>query len=182
MARKDKDLQVVVAERAAELGQNVEPRDVRIDRLEGDPVPGVEVFRGIYQFRDMRGAVTGIVVGGEIETRPYAAVRRVLARWVEEDGALPRPETVAEVTGYLLAGAGPHQVVLTEDDADEVVKEPEQRALVTLPEAVEVDGEPGVTYWWLLRNQVSRVKLYLVDDGADVEVEQERISDVLGGG
>lgn len=150
----EQSVREAVASRATAFGHSPTPEEVRLEWLPEGTVPGIEVFRARYRAGESRGAITGIVADGEPpNTYPNDALVTVWQRWIAEHGHLPDGPTTAEVSAFLLGGAGPHEIVV--DD--------------THPAPSVVEGpEPGVVFWWRQRNGLAETTLRLDSGMIDI--------------
>jgi len=172
----DEELLAAIVDRAEQLGAEIDAEGVRLTALPTDTVPGMRVFRGIYTYRDMRDAVTGIVTdAGEIVAFPIDALERAFAAWLEA-GGLPDADTVADVVAFVIGGAGPHEVVHSTDDARRIAGEDADVVVPPRPH----DGDPGVVFWGESRGSGSEEVTAYLDDEEFLEVERRPIDDVRG--
>jgi hypothetical protein len=177
MRPSDEVLRAAVAERAGEMGQDVSPTEVQVAWMDEDPAPGVSAFIARYRWADSRAAITGIVVDGEVNTRPRDAVAAVFGRW-EAEGGFPDPDRVADVVAFLLGSAGPQFVVHGEADVEALVSQDAWKVHVRPPSLITVDGQPGVRFWWLLRTDLSEMEVFRTASGS-VDVRNRFIRDFL---
>jgi hypothetical protein len=176
---EEADLRAAIVARANDLGAEIRSEDIRLEFLADDVVPGYRVFRGIYSYRDMRDAVTGIVTeDGTPDTYPHRALGRIYARWLERSGDLPEPAIVAEVVSFLIGGAGPYEVLTSEDDLARITDVGAQ-GVVGPPRAVDVDGQPGVVFWWEKRIGLVEVTVHMTGP-EEIALSQRTLLEVIG--
>jgi hypothetical protein len=159
------DVRAAAVERAAEAGINVAPEDFAVSWQLPGTVPGAEVFVASCP-KEPAGTfvVPGLAVyGNGVLTSPQMALTRAFELWLDADGAVTRPGDAAQVACLLYGGADRAVVALDEDSLETVrdLLSEADAALVTLPRAIVVDGEPGVELWWRMLTGVSRVQFYL---------------------
>lgn len=165
---------------AAERGGDAPPDETVTQVLPEETVPGWWVFRVSWPSDAGQQAVTGVAEGDTVvEARPNRALGKVFQRW-RSGGDPPGALETAAVSAFVLGGAGPHQLVADPDDIERLVRRAEWRPHVTPPRTVEVDGQPGVAFWWVYRGHLSRMAVWA--DGDDrVDSETHDILEVVHG-
>ena len=176
---EEADLRAAIVARAHDLGAEIRGEDVRLEFLADDVVPGYRVFRGIYSYRDMRDAVTGIALEGAApDTYPLRALGKIFGRWLDLSGELPEPAIVAEVVSFVLGGAGPYDVVTSEDELAQIA-DVEAQGVVERPRAIDVEGQPGVVFWWEKRIGLVEVTVHMIGH-EEIALSQRTLAEVIG--
>jgi hypothetical protein len=163
---QEKSIKKVVAHRAEELGDNVSLREVTLEFMEADPAPGCKIFHAWWGAGEAQRSLSGLIRDEEVaDTYPAQALEKVFRRWIETEGRLPEPRLVATVSAYLYDASCRHNVILSDEDKAEFIKQHEWLAYVRLPEVIEVAGQPGVVFWWVASDGVSQMRVYLAEGG-----------------
>jgi len=177
----EQPIKELVARRAGELGGRVNPRDVRIEFMETEVAPGCRIFRASWGAGQREDSLSGLVRDGEDpDTYPAQALGKIFRRWIETGGKLPEPAHAARVSAYLYDGSDRRTVILSEEDKAESVKRREWLPHVRLPTLIEVDGRPGVAFWWAGPEGLSEVRFYF-DERGRIRTTEKSIQDFLRG-
>ena len=178
----ERAIREIVARRAEELGSRVSPRDVKLEFMEGEAAPGCRLFHASWGAGRRERWLSGLVQEGEAaDTYPAQALAKVFRRWTEAEGGMPDARHAAEVAAYVFDPAARHEPILSEGDAARLVERGEWLRHVRPPSLVEVEGRPGVAFWWAGPRGVSEVRLYLDADGR-IRSGEKLIQEFLRGG
>ncbi len=178
---EEQPIKEIVARRAEELGRRVSPRDVRLEFMEGEAAPGCRLFHASWGAGRRERWLPGLLMDGEpADTHAGQALAKVFRRWIETEGKLPDARHAAKVSAYVYDPAGMNEVILSEEDSARLVTRDEWRAHVRPPALIEVEGRPGVAFWWTSPRGVSEVRLSL-DEGGRVRTAEKFIQEFLQG-
>lgn len=160
---QDQAVRQAVVARLDELGRSVAAKDLRLEGLAVEGIPGLAAYRAVYGDGDSIAVLQGTVDGaGAVNSMPNDALVQIWNRWLADAGALPDPVVVTETSLFLLGGVDHRVVALTEGDLDKVTTNPAHRAKVRLPRALD-DGRVGVVFWMARQNDLSEITLVLDD-------------------
>jgi hypothetical protein len=171
-----------VARRAGELGGWVNPRDVRLEFMEGEAAPGCTLFHAHWGAGEREGSLSGLVMDSEAaDTYPAQALAKVFRRWAETAGRPPDARLAARVAAYVFDPAGRHEAILSEGDITRLVARADWLPHVTPPALIEAEGRPGVTFWWRGPRGVSEMRFHF-DEGGRIRTSEKFIQEFLQGG
>jgi hypothetical protein len=160
-----------IAAHARTLGHEIVADDVSVDYFPAD-ISGAVVFRGRYGAGDNRTAISGVLDSdGTLSTMPSEAAGLILMRWRAAGNAID-VGTVAAACAFVLAASAPHEVLATEDAIAQAPVAPRLRSRIALPRIEDVDGRPGVAFWWDRRGRISEVRIWVEIDGSAAMEEQ----------
>lgn len=160
-----------MARRAGELGGRVRSGTVRLELVAGEVAPGCRVLAASWGGGRTESSLTGLILDGrDLDTYPLQALGKIFARW-KKAGPMPEAWRVVSVVSFLLGGPGRGDAILSEGDIRELVRDPELRRQVGLPELIQVNGQPGVRFFCVGRYGVSRLRVHLSAEGR-VRVEE----------
>jgi hypothetical protein len=178
----ERHIKEIVARRAEELGARVSPRDVRLEFMEGEAAPGCRLFHASWGAGRHEGWLSGLVQEGEpADTYPAQALAKVFRRWTETAGGLPDARLAARVAAYVFDPAGRHEAILGAEDMERLVERAEWLPHVTPPALIEVEGRPGVAFWWTSPRGVSEMRFHF-DGAGRIRASEKFIQDFLQGG
>jgi hypothetical protein len=147
-------IRTAVAERAKDFSRQVDPADLKIIDLPGDKVPGFQIFMARVGSGRRGWTQTGVQgPDGEVIANASGAVAALMRHWLRTgSGKLPDAVLVTEVTAFILGNGLRHVPILSEADGDRYIRNPAHRAHVKPPALVDIEGRPGVGFWWLKRD------------------------------
>jgi len=147
----EKEIQDVVAERAAALGGGrVEPDSVEVLLVDAHAAPGCAIYRARWH----NGALSAVVIDGEgPDTFPAQALGKIFRRWIDTTGALPDAMRAARVAAWIYDPERRRTVIFGEED----IGRPDW--LPHLRPPVRIDD--GVVFWWVDPRGPSEVRVSL---------------------
>jgi hypothetical protein len=116
----------------------------------------------------------------KVQASPAQALGKIFQRWIETEGKLPNSELVVIVSAYLYDSSGLYNVILSDEDRGTFIKRSEWLPHLQLPKKIEVEGQPGVTFWWTGPSVVSQMRVYY-DSNGRIQTEEIFIRDFLEG-
>lgn len=175
----DDSLKAVVARRARELGNRISPRDVTVSFMGTEVASGCRVFHAWWGIGEERRSLSGLIRDEEApDTYPAQALEKIFHRWIETEGKLPDARHVARVSAYLYDASNIHNPILSDEDKNAFVNRSDWLRYITLPEQIDVAGQPGVKFWRIGPRGASQVRFFLTKDG-QVRTEEVFIQDLL---
>ena len=171
-------IRTMVARRARELGSRVDERAIELEFPDAEAAPGCRLFRASWGAGEREGALAGLIVDQDApDTHPARALAKIFRRWIETGGKLPDANHVATVCAYLLEPPRRHHVILDDADKIRLIEKIAWRSRVGLPQAIDRAGQPGIAFWWVGPSSLSRMQVYLGEDGR-IEFDETLMRDV----
>jgi hypothetical protein len=162
----EKAIKKAVATHANELGGPVGAAEITLEFLDGQAAPGCILFHARWGAGQREGILSGLLRDAEApDTYPAQALGKVFQRWIEAEGTFPTAVRAAEVVAYVLDPLDRCVLVRSDEDKAKYIDRQEWLPFIAPPEAIEVAGRPGVTFWWFGPSGTSRMRVYLADGG-----------------
>ena len=175
----DNSLKTVVVRRAMELGSRIDTRDVTVSFMDAEVARGCWVFHAWWGAGEARQSLSGLIKDDEEpDTYPAQALGKIFQRWFETEGKLPDARHIAAVSAYIYDASDLHKLILSDEDKEAFVNRPEWLRYITLPEQIDVSGQPGVKFWRIGPRGASELRIFLSKNG-QICTEEVFIQDLL---